>query len=75
MGCNLLPIKTDKHGMISKSLLNVMKQWSPSDAKDPKSTIPKVLYTIPNGGNPTGASSTLERKQEIYKVKTTDKIL
>nr|CAB3219594.1 kynurenine/alpha-aminoadipate aminotransferase, mitochondrial-like [Phallusia mammillata] len=68
MGCKLLPIETDKHGMISESLLDLMQRWTPDDAKDPNSKIPKVLYTIPNGGNPTGATATLKRKQEIYKI-------
>jgi len=27
-----------------------------------------MLYTIPNGSNPTGASLTLERKKEIYQL-------
>ena len=60
---------TDQHGMSSDSLLEVMQRWKPQDAWDPESDIPKVLYTIPSCGNPTGASATLDRKKEIYKVK------
>ena len=30
--------------------------------------LPKTLYTIPNGSNPTGASMSLERKKDIYSV-------
>ena len=29
---------------------------------------PRVLYIVPSGGNPTGATLTLERKKQIYRV-------
>ena len=29
---------------------------------------PRVLYTIPSGANPTGASQTRERKRQIYEI-------
>uniref|UniRef100_A0A8C1WG22 Aminoadipate aminotransferase n=1 Tax=Cyprinus carpio TaxID=7962 RepID=A0A8C1WG22_CYPCA len=32
------------------------------------SSIPRVLYTIPNEGNPTGACMTCERKQDVYEL-------
>uniref|UniRef100_A0A8C1WL14 Aminoadipate aminotransferase n=1 Tax=Cyprinus carpio TaxID=7962 RepID=A0A8C1WL14_CYPCA len=31
-------------------------------------SIPRVLYTIPNEGNPTGACMTCERKQDVYEL-------
>lgn len=68
LGCNLLSVETDHHGMIPDSLRSVMSKWKPSDKTDPQSDIPRVLYTIPNGVNPTGASLTYDRKQEIYQV-------
>lgn len=30
--------------------------------------VPRVLYTVPTGQNPTGAVTPLERKQEIYQI-------
>ena len=45
-----------------------MEQWSPEDANNPESNIPKLIYTIPSCGNPTGVSASLERKKEIYVV-------
>ena len=68
MGCNLLPVVTDHNGMIPEALEEIMSRWKPEDAKLPQCRIPKILYTIPNGVNPTGASLTLDRKQTIYKV-------
>uniref|UniRef100_A0A8C1N645 Aminoadipate aminotransferase n=1 Tax=Cyprinus carpio TaxID=7962 RepID=A0A8C1N645_CYPCA len=32
------------------------------------SSVPRVLYTIPNRGNPTGACMTCERKQDVYEL-------
>ncbi|XP_069797445.1 kynurenine/alpha-aminoadipate aminotransferase, mitochondrial [Narcine bancroftii] len=68
MGCKFLTVSSDQYGIIPQSLSDVLSRWSPEDAKNPDSDIPKVLYTIPNGGNPTGASITPERKVEIYQI-------
>ena len=68
MGCNLLPVDSDSNGLIPEKLLEMLSPWKPADAGDPTSDIPKVLYCIPNGGNPTGSGLTLSRKQEIYKI-------
>lgn len=68
LGCNLLPIETDEHGMKPDSLASALSTWTPADAVDKDSDIPRVLYTVPNGVNPTGASLTLERKKKIFQV-------
>lgn len=54
--------------MIPSALKDILSRWDPLEVHKPSSTVPRVLYTIPNGGNPTGASMTTERKQEVYKV-------
>lgn len=68
LGCNLMGVDTDHQGMQPDHLRSVLSKWKPEDAKDPESDIPKILYTIPNAGNPTGVSQTLQRKEEIYQV-------
>lgn len=68
LGCNLINVPSDHHGMIPSALKDILSRWDPLEVHKPNSTAPKVLYTIPNGGNPTGASMTTERKQEVYKV-------
>lgn len=55
--------------MIPDGLQEVLSHWDPADARKPGSNVPRVLYTIPNGGNPTGASMTTERKQQVYEVR------
>lgn len=58
----MISIDTDSNGMNAKYLNQVLSNWSNSN------NLPKVLYTIPNGSNPTGASMSLDRKKDIYNV-------
>ena len=68
LGCNLVAVETDGSGMIPESLAEVMSRWSPEDVKKADCSIPRVMYTIPNGVNPTGACMTLDRKKAVYEV-------
>ncbi|XP_039179087.1 kynurenine/alpha-aminoadipate aminotransferase, mitochondrial isoform X2 [Crotalus tigris] len=68
LGCNIINVPSDQHGMIPKALKEVLSRWNPEDVKKLRNDTPKFLYTIPNGGNPTGASLTTERKKEIYQL-------
>ncbi|XP_068131337.1 kynurenine/alpha-aminoadipate aminotransferase, mitochondrial-like [Hyperolius riggenbachi] len=68
LGCNLIGVPTDQHGIIPQALKDILSRWQPEDAKNPKKRSPKVLYTVPNGGNPTGSTLTAERKIEIYQM-------
>ena len=45
-----------------------MSSWSTSDVTNENSSIPKLLYLIPNGGNPTGHGLTENRKRDIYRL-------
>ncbi|XP_063042457.1 kynurenine/alpha-aminoadipate aminotransferase, mitochondrial [Engraulis encrasicolus] len=68
LGCNIINVPSDEHGMIPDGLREVLSRWDPADASKPGSNLPRVLYTIPNGGNPTGASMTTARKQQVYEL-------
>ncbi|KAJ3585678.1 hypothetical protein NHX12_014397 [Muraenolepis orangiensis] len=68
LGCNLISVTSDQHGMVPAALKEALSRWDPSEVHRPGSTAPRVLYTIPNGGNPTGASMTTQRKQEVYEL-------
>jgi len=61
-GADVRGIDTDSHGMSARHLEDTLSNWSN------KTAMPKALYTIPNGSNPTGVSMTLERKKEIYNI-------
>ncbi|KAJ3049550.1 hypothetical protein HK097_009467 [Rhizophlyctis rosea] len=62
LSCQFVEVATDAEGLNPDVLENVLATWP--DA----STRPKVLYTVPIGGNPTGTSTTLERKKRIYEI-------
>ncbi|XP_058250847.1 kynurenine/alpha-aminoadipate aminotransferase, mitochondrial [Hemibagrus wyckioides] len=68
LGCNIINVPSDQYGMIPEALKDVLSRWDPADAQKLGSGVPRVLYTIPNGGNPTGASMTAERKQKVYEL-------
>uniref|UniRef100_A0A8C3HPP3 Kynurenine/alpha-aminoadipate aminotransferase, mitochondrial n=1 Tax=Chrysemys picta bellii TaxID=8478 RepID=A0A8C3HPP3_CHRPI len=67
LGCNIINVPSDQYGIIPKALKEILSRWSPEDVRK-HNNIPKFLYTIPNGGNPTGTSLTTDRKKEIYQL-------
>ncbi|XP_006902196.1 PREDICTED: kynurenine/alpha-aminoadipate aminotransferase, mitochondrial [Elephantulus edwardii] len=68
LGCNLINVSSDEHGIIPDSLKEVLSKWKPEDSQDPKKNTPKFLYTVPSGNNPTGISLAADRKKEIYEL-------
>ncbi|XP_042324660.1 kynurenine/alpha-aminoadipate aminotransferase, mitochondrial-like isoform X2 [Sceloporus undulatus] len=69
LGCNIIKVPSDEHGIIPKALKEILSRWkSDNNMHKPSNKIPKFLYTVPNGGNPSGSSLTAERKKEIYKL-------
>uniref|UniRef100_A0A1A8QY05 Kynurenine/alpha-aminoadipate aminotransferase, mitochondrial n=1 Tax=Nothobranchius pienaari TaxID=704102 RepID=A0A1A8QY05_9TELE len=68
LGCNIINVPSDQHGIIPTALKTVLSRWDPSEVHIPGSSVPRILYTIPNGGNPTGASMTAERKKDVYEL-------
>jgi DNA-binding transcriptional MocR family regulator len=55
-------IDVDDQGLVPEHLEQIMSTW-----KD-QATRPKVLYTVPIGSNPSGCSTSPERKQRIYEI-------
>ncbi len=68
MGLKVLPVAMDEHGIIPASVRQHLSPWRPEDGQSAESDIPKLLYCVPHCQNPTGATLTLDRKQEIYQV-------
>nr|XP_056711385.1 kynurenine/alpha-aminoadipate aminotransferase, mitochondrial-like isoform X2 [Euleptes europaea] len=68
LGCNIISVPSDQHGIIPKGLKEILSRWSPEGTRKLNSNLPKFLYTIPNGSNPTGTSLTADRKKEIYQL-------
>ncbi|XP_012626110.2 kynurenine/alpha-aminoadipate aminotransferase, mitochondrial-like [Microcebus murinus] len=68
LGCNIINVASDEHGIIPDSLREILSKWKPEDSRNPKKNTPKFLYTVPNGNNPSGTSLTSDRKKEIYEL-------
>ncbi|XP_057580458.1 kynurenine/alpha-aminoadipate aminotransferase, mitochondrial-like [Hippopotamus amphibius kiboko] len=68
LGCNMINVSSDEHGIIPDSLREILSKWKPEDSKNPEKNTPKLLYTVPNGNNPAGSLLTTNRKKEIYEL-------
>ncbi|KAI0733586.1 PLP-dependent transferase [Fomitopsis betulina] len=60
--CDLIEVETDAEGIKSSSLLSILQNWPENKPR------PKVLYTVPYGGNPTGTTATLHRRREVLQL-------
>ena len=66
MGAQWIGVKMDKEGLLASDLDSILKNWEPSAHNNaPK---PWLLYTVPSGQNPTGATQSLERRKQLYSV-------
>ncbi|KAI0065787.1 PLP-dependent transferase [Artomyces pyxidatus] len=61
VGVNFLPVPMDGQGMRPDSLRKLLAEWD-----ETKGRRPHLMYTVPVGQNPTGATMGKKRKQEIY---------
>lgn len=59
-GLNIVPVAVDLEGIIPEALEKQLENWT--------GPLPKLLYTIPTGQNPTGGNLSTERRQAIYKI-------
>ncbi|KAF9223812.1 PLP-dependent transferase [Gyrodon lividus] len=57
--CEQVEVETDSKGLNPELLRKLLEKWP---AGKPK---PKLLYTVPYGGNPAGMTTTTERRREI----------
>jgi kynurenine/2-aminoadipate aminotransferase len=62
IGCEIVGIGADSFGLDPLALQSLLQSW-PSSKK-----APKAIYLVPVANNPTGASLSRARKQEIYKL-------
>lgn len=60
-----IAVKMDKEGMRSDDLRDVLAGW---DEQTRGGKRPHVIYTVPIGQNPSGATMGLARKKEIYDI-------
>jgi aromatic amino acid aminotransferase I / 2-aminoadipate transaminase len=65
LGVKIAGVKMDKEGMLADDLDRVLSNWDEAQRGGPK---PFLVYTVPTGQNPTGATQSYERRKEIYAV-------
>ena len=65
MGVDVLGVAGDGLGMDPDSLEAVLQQHASGAARRPR---PRVLYTIPTGHNPTGATLPNPRRRRVYEL-------
>lgn len=65
LGIKAVGIPMDEQGLIPEGMDEILSNW---DAAARGARKPYVLYTIPTGQNPTGATQSAERRQAVYKV-------
>ncbi|WVF72181.1 hypothetical protein IAT40_006993 [Kwoniella sp. CBS 6097] len=63
--CERVPVKMDAEGILPENLEKVLSEW---DEEKRGKRRPRILYTIPTGQNPTGATMQLDRKKKIYEI-------
>ncbi|KAK0729072.1 amino transferase [Apiosordaria backusii] len=66
LGIKTFGVPIDDQGLIPSELDYILSTWDPSE-RDGKRK-PHVLYTVPSGQNPTGATQGPERRKQIYDV-------
>ncbi|KAL1637191.1 Aromatic/aminoadipate aminotransferase 1 [Neofusicoccum ribis] len=59
-------VKMDAEGMLPADLDAVLAAWDPQARGGARK--PAVLYTVPTGQNPTGATQSARRRRDIYTV-------
>ncbi|KAF9436188.1 hypothetical protein BGZ76_004604 [Entomortierella beljakovae] len=67
LGVRHVPVGMDGEGMSAVALKDLLDNWgsTPEQAKEAK---PRVVYLIPTGQNPTGATMSIQRRKDIIKV-------
>ncbi len=65
LGLKFVGIKMDDQGLIPESMDEILTNW---DIKARRARKPYLLYTVPSGQNPTGATQGTARRREIYRV-------
>ncbi|KAL1729675.1 pyridoxal phosphate-dependent transferase [Schizophyllum commune] len=63
--CTLIECPTDTQGLNPEALEKILANW---ETERPGQRFPRLLYTIPTGSNPTGASIPQSRKIEVLKL-------
>ncbi|KAH8593951.1 pyridoxal phosphate-dependent transferase [Bisporella sp. PMI_857] len=65
LGIKVAGIAMDQEGLLPQSLDEILSNW---DVQIRGARKPHLLYTIPSGQNPTGATQSAQRRRDVYKI-------
>ncbi|KAH8880687.1 PLP-dependent transferase [Thozetella sp. PMI_491] len=65
LGVKTFGVKMDEEGLLPESMDEMLTNW---DAGARGARKPHVLYTVPSGQNPTGATQGEKRRRDIYAI-------
>jgi aromatic amino acid aminotransferase I len=65
-GYRTVGVPIDNHGIIPSELERVLEEAASAAAIPGGHKMPKLMYTVPTGHNPTGCSITPERRRQVY---------
>jgi aromatic amino acid aminotransferase I len=65
LGIRFVGVKVDDQGLLPESMDEILSNW---DVQARGARKPRLLYTVPSGQNPTGATQGTARRQALYKV-------
>jgi aromatic amino acid aminotransferase I / 2-aminoadipate transaminase len=66
LGISTFGVPIDGQGLIPEAMDDLLSNWDPAARGGARK--PHVLYTVPSGQNPTGATQGTQRRKDIYKV-------
>jgi aromatic amino acid aminotransferase I len=64
LGVRFTDVKIDEQGAIPESLDELLESWDEVHA----GKRPRIIYLVPTGQNPTGATASPDRRRDIYRV-------
>ncbi|KAF3043292.1 Aromatic/aminoadipate aminotransferase 1 [Didymella keratinophila] len=65
MGVRVCGVPVDAEGLLPEAMDNILSTW---DVNTRGSRKPHLLYTVPTGHNPTGATQGIDRRRALYEV-------
>lgn len=66
LGLKVVGVAIDEQGLLPASMDEILSTWDPAQRGGARK--PHVLYTVPSGQNPTGATMGTQRRREVYAV-------
>ena len=66
LGIRCFGVGMDEQGLLPESMDEILSNWNERARGGARK--PTILYTVPSGQNPTGATQGLQRRRDVYEV-------